>query len=272
MLGIPFPPMPHLGGNVNIALSVCAGVAAIFGATLLWGRVLGRFVLAIGMGGLAFLLADPLAARLNVEPEVAKVCVGAAVAILCFLLDRLMWAVAMAALLEIIVLATVVGQFLPHLSAESAPVFDAEQAATFAGWWTALCAYSANCFNAVRASNFSTLVLITIPVALLPAFIAFVRPRVITLIMTGLVGAAGLTGTLWVAAVQVRPRLWPTDWTRLLIPLGVMLVLAIIGWVYQGHSLALAIQAAEKKKTDTEQKAKTQEKASKARTSQSAAR
>jgi hypothetical protein len=54
--------------------------------------------------------------------------------------------------------------------------------------------------------------------------------------------------------VLFRNSLWPVDAVRFLIPAGVAIVLAIIGWVYQGNSEAAAIKAAAKAEEETKAK------------------
>ncbi|MFB3892469.1 MAG: hypothetical protein ACE15C_10660 [Phycisphaerae bacterium] len=265
MTAIPTPPMPQMPQEVSgfILYGACAGAAVVALVLLLWGRTLGRVVLALAAAGAGVMLGGPLAVLLKAPPMVGQVALGITACALGLVLARPIWALFAAGLFESLALALIVSHYLGVYEAKNVPEFKLpEDVNTFVAWLAAFGTFSLEAFDKVREANLGTLMIITVPAGLLPLLIALMRPKTAAIFSSSILGGVLMTAALWLAAINVRPSLWPEDWWRFLIPTGVAVVLAIIGWVYQGHGeLAAQREAAKKREEATPPKKKDEDRA-----------
>ncbi len=252
---IPLPPIPVMPEGVEPGL-IYGGIAAtaiLSIALLLWGRtILGRIVLTLAAMGGGYLLAGYFTEYIPVSPLTVQITTAVILGLIAVIGARILWALLGAAVFEAIAVALMVGYFIQNNPSLPWPAFT--PAPDFAAYLAELGRYALGCLEVARGHNQTTLLMVTIPACLLPLMVGLVQPRIASIFVTSLAGAVGLTGSLWYAAVLWRSTLWPEEPMRLLIPAGVALVLAIIGWVFQGAAEAAAMAAA--RKADEEAKAK----------------
>lgn len=234
MLDVPVPPMPQLPQALAAYFWYFAGAGVGLGvAMLLWGRHIGRFVLALAGAGVGYLFGASLAGLVQATPEVGQAALAITAAILCLIGARVVWAILTGALLEAIAVVLLIAHFLSQIQVR--PSMEIPQTATLLEWASATGTYLWTCFDEIRKANFGTVMIVIVPAGLLPMMVALIKARPAVIFMTSLLGGVVATAALWMAAVMYRPTIWPTDWVRFLIPLGVTIALAVIGWVYQAH-------------------------------------
>jgi hypothetical protein len=259
MIDIPVPPSPQMPEALAAYPLYVAGAVVLVGIVmLLWGRRVGRFFIMFVGAGVGYLAGEPLATMIGASPALGQVVLAISLAIVFFIAARLIWALVIGSLFEAIALGLLLWHFVPLLPAQQAPKFAA--AGDFVAWATALAKFSWDSVEAVRQANFGTLMLVIVPAGLLPMMIALLKGRGSVIFMSGLLGGMIATAALWLAAVGIRSSIWPADWIRFLIPLGVALVLTIIGWVYQAHGELADIRARQKAAKPEEEPKKDEDK------------
>jgi hypothetical protein len=253
MTAIPTPPMPQFPPDVAplIIYGSCAAAAVVALVLLLWGRTLGRVVLALAAAGVGVLMGAPVAGLLDAPKMVmpCQVALGLTSCALALVLARVVWALVAAGIFEALATALIIWHYLGTME-KGAPDFKLPAGADAVAWLAALGKFSLDGFEAVREANFGTLMIITVPAGLLPLLISLIRPKGAAIFSSALLGGVLMTAALWLAAIQIRPSLWPEDWWRFLIPAGVAAVLAVIGWVYQTHGHLAALREAAKKREE----------------------
>lgn len=235
MLSIPVPPPPQLSDQLSQTVQyACFGGGAVVGIVLLlWGRNVGRIMLTLVGMGVGYLTGATIAGALGADPVLGQVMAAVTFGVICLLTARLIWALLTTMLFETLAIFLLMRHFMNDVAAKAAPTFG--DAGSFPTWLAALGNYLWASFQILRETNMGTVLLVAVPVGLLPLMVTLLRPRLSVIFATALLGGAMLTTSLWLLAVRLRPGLWPEDWWRFLIPAGVVVVMAIIGWVYQGH-------------------------------------
>jgi hypothetical protein len=247
IMQITIPPLPVVPAGIDLtSVYIGSAVAAVLClALLLWGRtILGRIVLAISTAGAGYLLAGYYSTFIPLPSLATQISSAVILGIFAVVAARIVWALVVSAFFEAAAVAFIINHFMNADPTLAWPAF--VQQTDFQAWAGELGRYCLVCLDVARQSNQTAILMITLPACLLPLMVGLIQPRIAAIFVTGLAGGIGLTGSLWFVAVLFRSTLWPADAMRFLIPAGVAIVLAIIGWVYQGNSEAAAIRAAAK--------------------------
>lgn len=244
MLAIPLPPYPALTTSLHCWLMVAAMLAGGI-ALLLWGRVIGRFVLAAAGIPMGIKLGVSLGAWAGGGTLAFQIGLAIAFPPLIFFFARAAWAHVSTAFAGGMAVMFIVNHYLPKLGDKKiiafAPFND------LGSYAASMYHYCLSALELVWDHHSTAIIFILAPACLIPLIVSLIRPAVAAIFLTAVAGAMLVVGVLWSLAVQWRPVLWPDTWGRFLIPLAVMLVIAAIGWVYQGHG---EITAARKSRKD----------------------
>lgn len=260
-------PMPFAGSAAYVA----AAVGILLGAALVvWGRVLGRPLAMVMLAAVGYAAGAPLAAAIsswtgvNIPPGLVQIILSVVGFVLGFIAERIIWGALAGALVALPILvktfasaAATTGGAPGNAQHAQAPHGD-----TFMQYLqSALANFKIAWDDHWQADSTKLLLIVAIPLAVC-LVLAFVRPRLVRIIMATLLGAAALVVGLVLALSQMVGWMWEWNWRQIYLPLAVILVIAIVGIIMQIRtSLKLDAQerereeSAKKTKADAEKKA-----------------
>jgi hypothetical protein len=228
----PLPPTPE-----KATLLIAAGGCAVAGCLLLIrGRSIGRVILAVSAGALAWQFAPLLEAYIHInQPLLLGASVSVAAGLIMFALARLAWALLIGGALAAAALATAHWRFgLDHLSAMPAGPFHDCHA-----WAEALGRYFLSCVPAMWAANIPlTLAAMAVPVVGALALM-LCAPRVLTALATSVYGSGAVLLGVVLGVWAIQPT-----WLKQLA--SVVNYYAILGGVLAMVGIALQLQHARK--------------------------
>lgn len=211
MASIPVPQWPGPWPWTVAVASVIVGVAL-----LLWGDKIHRVVLTLAGVGLGAALGGATAPALGMGVWVGRVVGAVVLGLVGLVAARLIWAL-MAMGLSTAAVGWVLASRYP---AETPPDIDASASWLGAAWqW--IVAVSAG----VRKENPTMLLLVLLPVATLPLLVALIRPRLGRILMTSLLGGAGIVFALLLVASRINPTYWDTAMAK---PISLAIVVAVL--------------------------------------------
>ena len=230
MFSIPGPPLPQWSDLVAYGVSgACVLVALLI---LLWGRNLGRALLVVLAAGLGFALSAPIAERFELQLALVRPIAILAPALGALLLARLIWALMAGALAGIVAECIVFAQMINNIPADKQPSF-APTSSTLIAWGQELAVYFGRLFLLLATERTGLfLAAVTPPIALI-VVILLARDRLARIIMTALLGSAGVVFGPILAVCQFRPSLWDAIWTHWYVPAAIALVFMIASVVRQ---------------------------------------
>jgi hypothetical protein len=230
------PPAPQLSDTwayVGAASAVIVGSALV-----VWGRLIGRPLLTLGAGVLGFLAGGPAAGSLGLAPVVGQLVLTFAGLAGGFLLDRLVWALLAGVLVAGPVLTAMFLRPGAPASTAASPA-PATQGATSPAA-DSLAAYAQSCWGWFGATltalwdiNSGTLLITTCAIGGFFVVLGLIRPRLIRIAMTSLVGALAVVSGLVVGVSQPLKWFWPQAWQHVYLPGAAVLALLILGVVLQ---------------------------------------
>ena len=241
MLYIPSPPPPELSWAAAGGISAACIILGFL--LLLWGRNLHRaFLTLVGAaGGLA--LAGPVAQRFGLNTTIAQVVAIFTLAILGLACAKIIWVLLAGGLLAFSASVVVLVRYLPALSEDARPAFEAA-GATLAAWLDGVWNFFSACLETVWKAQPTLLIFAATVGGGLAILIGLLRGRVVTIFMSALAGAAAIIAGGMILCGQVSFKLWQGAWERYYLPAGLVAVLLLIGLVFQYRGALAADRAA----------------------------
>jgi hypothetical protein len=229
LANIPPPPAQ------NAALMTAAACVFIGVGLVLWGRSLGRILLAVVAAGIAAACSPVIALHMSYENIwIVGVAAAALAGGLAFVLARLIWAVALGAALSTLAL----GVFASLAAAKVAykPLWEDYQLVTFGGWCVCLADYLGRWVRTLWAHNAT----ITALAAAVPVFAALAiwaaLPKTTVIVTSSLIGAAGVIGGVALSVWSRRPE-WMVVWAKhAYVPVAAAGMLAAVGLFVQART------------------------------------
>lgn len=175
---------------IGCSLAACAVLGLVL---LLWGRRVGRFLLMLAGGVGGVFLGMYAAPKLGVNVLAGQVSACIAAALLCFVLARLIWAA-----LAIAMTAFAAGYilFLHFLFDPRQLVSDVAPGRTLAEYANEVVLYLGPNIEKLWQQNMAVVLLAGGLVVTIPIVLMLLRPRLLTILTTALVGTAALIGSL----------------------------------------------------------------------------
>ncbi len=239
------PPPPPSSLSDAWAYGLVGGCLIVGGAMVLWGRQLHRAILCLVGVAVGLALAGPLAQRMGWNLMIVRLAAMVCLVLAGLILARLIWALLLAGLISGLacwgLLARVWGQITP----ENQPTFHAAEN-TFACWIAGLGPFCHGVLMALWRWNMPWTIGLLLPSMFLPLALGLLWPRLTRIVMTALLGAAGVVTAVAMAMGQWRPELWESLWRWWMLPVGLILAGAVAGIVIQ-YRKALAADAAQRK-------------------------
>jgi len=231
---LPLIPIPFAGSAAYIA----AAVGILLGAALVvWGRMLGRVVIMLMMAAVGVAFGGPLAAAISnmsgasIPPGIVQIALAIVGFLLGFLAERIVWGALAAALIALPILVTMLAA--PDATTHGKPGMAAPSGDTCLQYLQSAWSNLQTAVDAHWQTDSVKVILVgAIPLAIC-MLIAIVRPRFIRIVMTSLLGAAALVIGLALALSQMLDWMWEWNWRQIFVPLGVIMVIAIVGMVLQ---------------------------------------
>lgn len=253
MFSIPGPPLPQWSDLVAYGLAgACVLVALLL---LLWGRNLGRALLVVLAAALGFVLSGPIAERFDLQLALVRPIAILVPALGALLLARLIWASMAGAMAGVVAECIVFAQLFNDIPADKHPNF-APAALTLIAWGHELALFFWRVFLLLATERTGLfLAAVTPPIAVI-VVILLARDRLARIVMTALLGGAGLVCGPILAVCQFRPSLWDTIWTHWYIPAAIALVFMIASVVRQYQRALRKEKARAKREADAKAKAK----------------
>lgn len=249
---IPLPPDPGLSWPV---LPAIAAASIVVGAVLLlWGRRVDRCLLAVVGAGAAVALAGPLARWAGIPLPAVRISSAVTLAILCFILTRLAWALLAAGTSALVAVWLICGHVLAG-STEGGPTFAAD-VADGQGYYLALGHFTLACIEFAWDRAPVLLAIAGGLAAAAPLLICLVRPRLGRIFMTSLIGACGVVaGTA--AVVALSDPTWAPAVRRSWLAMSVVAgALTVLGLLYQYRGALAAGRARDTARSARPQKSK----------------
>jgi len=231
---IPPPPMP-----LTSLLASAAGVGVFVGSVLmLWGRSVGRVLLALVVAAAGALSAPHLSRFLNVRAAWAITLGAAAIAgVIGFLLARVLWAVLLGGFCAAAGLAVLCILSAPGIAEK--PEWIAAEGADLATWCREGCDYAWRWTGALWQHNRTGVVACTgVPVVIAGVLVIF-WPKGLVILASSVLGAAGAVFGTGLGVWAFQPA-WAAGWIqRYYIPPAAAGVLALTGLIVQIRSHVL---------------------------------
>jgi len=246
--------MPFAGSAAFIA----AAVGILLGAALVvWGRMLGRPVVMLMLAAVGFAVGGPVAAAIsstsgaNIPPGIVQIVLAFVGFLLGFIAERIVWGALAAALVGLPILIKMLAA--PDATAHGKPGIAAPSGDNCLQYLQSAWSNLQTAVEAHWQTDSVKIILVgAIPLAIL-MLLAIVRPRFIRIIMTSLLGAAALVVGLVLALSQMLDWMWEWNWRQIFVPLGVILVIAIVGMVLQIRT-CLKLDAKEREREEASKK------------------
>lgn len=241
------PPAPPQHMLIGVAVA-CSLAGALL---LLWARSLGTMLLVMIVAGVAAtvsLLAVPHIAYTKVWlVGLAAAGVGGFIAFVC---ARLIWTLALGALLAAAALGTLGWLSAPAMA--DLPAWQNDQPATLGGWCVLLTDYLFRWLRRLWQHNATAFALAGGVPLLAVAAVGVFLPKVTEIITSSLLAAAGLVGGAGLFVWAGRPE-WLSAWVRhIRVPVMAAGLLALIGAGIQARTELGRAAAARPRKTNRE--------------------
>lgn len=237
MIAVAVPPAPEINWAATLGLS--AGAIVVGLAALLWGRVIGRAMLMLAGAVGGFALSAHILPYAPNYPMLVKFGCTAGLAIVGLALARLIWAILGSSLFSGIACAALLGKPLLKLWKDVKPTFDSLAASGQMPTQEQVTTLSKAADAATQ--NVTLMVWLSILfIGLIPLVVGLLRPRLMTIFMTALLGGMAITGGLLGALIRYKPSVWDAAWAYWPVPLGLTVVLMTVGMVFQYHGALAA--------------------------------
>lgn len=240
LINLPCPPLPNLAQSD--AFMVAAAAIIVGAALLVWGRILGRPLIALLAGSAGFLYGGQVADLLSIPPVVGQFALAIGGLIVVYLADRVVWG-ALAIAVAAIPAAIVMLGLYPPADAKALPA-TAPAADSLTNYATGLAlTLKADILDLWQTQRPTILIAFT-AIALFFMLIALIRPRLIRIVMTSLIGAVAIVAGLLTAVTAILPSMWNQAWQLCYVPAGLCAALFILGIVVQYRAAIKAQPAA----------------------------
>lgn len=246
---------PAWPGGWAILLLIAALIAG--GILLLWGRTVGRAALMLAAAAGAFCWAWDYVQTHPDYSMAVKFAATAGAAIAALVMARLIWALLAAASFSLLAGSLVLRQGFSGLWNDVWP-----QVESLLANQSTLPQAQADLQKSFATFDqpLSLLWIVTGVVSVLTLVAGLLRPRLMVILMTSLLGAAAMVTGMVALATQVKPTTWNAAWLHPWIPLSLVSVGAALGMIYQYRSASAAEkkakQAADKDKPAAGEKSK----------------
>lgn len=250
---IPVPFVDGLGYIVAIA-SILVGAALV-----VWGRLLGRPLVMIALAGIGYACGGPLAQAIaeswgkEVPPGLLQFGLAFVGFILGFVAERFCWGLLAGGLIAVPILAVILAS--PVSANATSPL--AAPLPVDQGTGVYLQEAAGNFLKALEQhwSDSSVKIILAGGLPLLLCLVlAFVRPRLIRILMSCLLGGSAILFGLVLALTQMLIWMWAWNWENWYVPCGLALVVAIVGMVVQIRT-SLKLDSAEREREESAKKA-----------------
>ena len=243
-----WPPMPSLAPLflwLVVAGLLVAGMAMTF-----WGRVLGRGLLMVALGIVGMLQGGALAAWLGLplaNSGLWHLLLSFILIVIAFGAERLIWGLLAAAGLCAIALQIALPRMLASGKAVAKVTGDAAKDPTLTEFLLARWSSFTTTFTAAWNDHSGTLVAILCAVSAVPLLLGIVRPRLMRILMTCLLGAAAVVLAAALALATLQPTTWTWLWQHPYILAAAVAVLFVPGMIVQ-YRAAMKADASEDKR------------------------
>lgn len=254
MWNLPTPPPPDISAPPALA----AGVGAVVVGLLLLaaGLKLKRLTGAMVGLGLGLLAAQPLAELVSADVNAVRIGMAIGLAMFGLIAAELLWGVIGAGLLASLAAGWALSYYAGQLPPETAPAFELADEADLAQWAWAVGDYTRRTALAVWQQHRVGLGVVvgSATVAALAAGVFFCR--LFTILTSASVGATLVISGAALAAIGVRPTLWPAMMGSLHVPAIAGGALAVLGAAFQALKLRQDRKKAEEKANGKKRKSK----------------
>lgn len=237
---VTLPPQPYMEAGVLLAVTAGAVIGGL--ALLLWGWLAGRFVLAVAMTA-AWVAASPALAQHQpwttiseaISPKMFQLA-GAVITLAAgIFLARLVWGMLAALLLATTACLSLLARAWPQLTdlAGDKPLPAVEATDNISLWLQDMGTSLLAGLGLLWTHSTSLVIMAILAPALLAIVVALVRPRLMAILMSGLLGSAAVVLAVLVALGHAWSGAWPTSWTGWPAVLVAAIVIAIASVVLQ---------------------------------------
>ena len=219
------PPAPDLGAQWAWPLAL---VAAALGVLLLiWGEKYHRAALALVGAGAGVLLGPEIASWVGMGPLAGQIAAPLVLAVLAVIGAHYVWAIVAAAL----ALGGGGWALACHFAQTQPPQATTAPAAGLDSWARAAWAHAMSGMSDAWQGDALVVVLVLFPAGAVPLIVGLFKPRLATVAMTALLGAAGVVFGVLLASAQITASCWSAamaQWTILALAVAALTTLGVI--------------------------------------------
>ncbi len=256
MHDIPIPPSPMLETQLAYGISIIAVIAGL--ALVLWGRTLHRAFLGLAGAAIGLAAAPYFSEQFHIEILTTRIGCMLVLAIIGIFLARIIWAVFTGAVLAFFGCLVLLRYYLPTLSEESRPVFEAA-AESFSQWINEFCLYARSGFEVIWPLHQLVILISLLLVIGLAATVGFMKIKPVSIYCSSFLGAVAIVFGLILAGTQLSSAVWVKSWRFSYVPVALITATVIIGLVFQSRSEAAAAAAREEAEKAKEKEAQKDE-------------
>lgn len=215
-------PLPQLGSQWAWPLAVVlVGVGVLL---IVWGDKYHRAALAMVGGGIGALLGPGLGVQLGMSPLAGQIISPMVLAILAVIFAHIFWAAVAAGL----ALGAASWALACHFAGTQT-----RQGGELATWGQSVWEYGTSGLADAWQANGLVVALALFPAGAVPLVVGLFKPRLATVAMTALLGAAAAVFGTLLALAQIKPSLWSEAMAQYGIPAACAGGLVTFGMICQ---------------------------------------
>lgn len=228
------PPVPKLGAQWAWPLAVVSvGLGVLL---LIWGDKYHRAALAMVGAGAGVLLASMMAPHLEAIRPAGQIAIPIVLAILAVLGAQYVWAVAAAGLALAGSGCVLVCYFAQGQTCQTTTA----PAAGLANWAQATWTRAVSGMTEAWQSNGLVVALALFAAGAVPLIVGLLKPRLVTVAMTALVGATGAIFGVLLASAQITTSWWSAGMAHYSILAAAVGALTMLGMICQYRRILVA--------------------------------